>query len=137
MSKNNTPDLEEGSSVISAILGKCTRCHEGKIFKFPNPYKFSTLTEMHDRCPNCNMDFKREPGFYFGAAYVSYALTIALWVAVGVALFMFDEWEIIEFSFAKSPWTFVTVGLIAQVVMLPPIYRVSRTLWLAIVVEHD
>ena len=37
-------------------------------------------------------DFEREPGFYFGAAYVSYALTVALWVAVLVAMMAFDAW---------------------------------------------
>ena len=45
---------------------------------------------MHDKCPKCSEDFFREPVFYFGAAYVSYALTVALWVAVLVALYTFS-----------------------------------------------
>ena len=31
---------------------------------------------MHDRCDKCNLKFSIEPGFFQGAAYVSYELQI-------------------------------------------------------------
>lgn len=85
---------------------------------------------MNKFCPVCQEDFEREPGFYFGAAYVSYALTVALWVAVLVALSTFSEWGWIEFGFYTHVSTFLTTGIIALLVLLPAIYRLSRILWL-------
>ena len=32
---------------------------------------------MHEDCPHCGHHFEKEPGFFLGAMYVSYALTIA------------------------------------------------------------
>ena len=49
----------------------------------------------------------KEPGFYFGASYVSYALTVALWVAVVVALLTFDAIGLIEYGFLTHPVTFL------------------------------
>ena len=31
---------------------------------------------MHKRCDNCNLKFSIEPGFFQGAAYVSYGLQV-------------------------------------------------------------
>ncbi len=32
---------------------------------------------MHKNCPNCNFKFEKEPGFFFGAMFVNYALGCA------------------------------------------------------------
>lgn len=85
---------------------------------------------MNKVCPVCQEDFKREPGFYFGAAYVSYALTVALWVAVLAALTTFDAMGWIEFGFYTHVSTFLTTGIAVLLVLLPALYRFSRTLWL-------
>jgi hypothetical protein len=60
---------------------------------------------MYRSCPKCGADFVKEPGFYFGASYVSYALTIAIWVAVLIALITFDTLNLIEFGFLTHPGT--------------------------------
>ena len=78
----------------------------------------------------CGEDFLREPGFYFGAAYVSYALTVALWVAVLVALTCFDWWGLLSFSFFKNVDLFLTTGISVLIVLLPLIARLSRSIWL-------
>ncbi len=85
---------------------------------------------MPDACPVCGEDFLREPGFYFGAAYVSYALTIALWVAVLVALMCFDWWGLIKFSFFEDVTLFLSTGITLLLVLLPLIARLSRSIWL-------
>ena len=66
---------------------------------------------MHKECAACGEDFEREPGFYFGAAYVSYALTVALWVAVLVAMMAFDAWGWMEFGMFTHPGTYLTTGM--------------------------
>ena len=92
---------------------------------------------MHHSCAECGEDFEREPGFYFGAAYVSYALTVALWVAVLVALNCFDAWGYIEFGMFTHPGTFLWTGIGLLVALLPLIYRLSRSIWISMFTKSD
>ncbi len=77
----------------------------------------------------------KEPGFYFGASYVSYALTVALWVAVVVALLTFDAIGLIEYGFLTHPVTFLGTGITLLLLLVPIIFRVSRSIWLAVFIE--
>ena len=70
-----------------------------------------------------------EPGFYFGAAYVSWALTVATWVSVLVALKCFDAWGWIEFGFLTHPGTFLMSGIGTSLVLFPYMFRLSRSIW--------
>lgn len=117
------------------LTNSCPKCGEGKLFTHSNPYIFKTIGEMHKECPVCKEDFQREPGFYFGAAYVSYALTVALWVAVLVALYTFCALGFYEFGFLSHPTLFLTAGVTTLIVLLPMIYRLSRSIWLAFFVK--
>ncbi|MFK7756187.1 MAG: DUF983 domain-containing protein [Flavobacteriales bacterium] len=121
----------------SVILNKCPKCRKGDIFEKKGAFRIKGLTLTKDACEVCNADFKREPGFYFGAAYVSYALTIATWVAVFVALTTFDALGWIEYNFFDNPWTFLITGIIAVIILLPPIYRLSRSLWLSFFTKYN
>jgi len=92
---------------------------------------------MKTSCDLCQTDFQREPGFYFGAAYVSYGLTVALWVSVYVALYCFNAWGIIEYEFLTHANKFFITGVVLLVLLLPLIYRLSRSLWLSWFVKKD
>lgn len=92
---------------------------------------------MEAKCSHCGESFSREPGFYFGAAYVSYALTVALWVAVLVALITFDAINWIEFGFFSHPLTFIISGVASLVLFLPVIYRLSRSIWINFFVQYN
>lgn len=123
--------MTQGMGRLKAMLQfRCPRCGEGDLFDGP-AYRPSATARMHDACPKCALDFKREPGFYFGAAYVSYALTVALWVAVLVALLSFDAWGLITFGFFTHVGTFLTTGIALLVLLLPLIYRLSRAIWIS------
>ncbi|MBK13074.1 MAG: hypothetical protein CL849_06030 [Crocinitomicaceae bacterium] len=79
----------------------------------------------------CKADFLREPGFYFGAAYVSYGLTVGLWVAVLVALMTFGKLGWIHFTgFLEQPKTFLFSGIATLLILLPPLQRLSRSIWI-------
>jgi len=121
----------EISQLKTIISCKCPRCSEGYLFETPNPYKLRSLTKMYKSCPKCGADFVKEPGFYIGASYVSYALTIAIWVAVLVALKTFDALDLIEFGFLTHPLKLLITGISVLIILLPIIYRVSRSIWLA------
>ena len=121
---------------IGAVLGnRCPKCYEGKLFT-DKAYDVKRLSAMHPNCPVCHEDFTREPGFYFGAAYVSYALTIALWVAVLVALICFDWWGWLTFSFFEDVTLFLTTGVFLLVILMPLILRLSRSIWLHMFTKH-
>lgn len=115
---------------------KCPKCNQGNLFVSKAPYK-KGMAQMHETCPVCGENFNREPGFYFGAAYVSYAVTVALWVALFVAMTVFDAIGLISFSFANDAILFIVLGILLLVITLPLVYRLSRSIWIHIFVKYD
>jgi uncharacterized protein (DUF983 family) len=125
----------KGTKLYSIFTFTCPRCQEGKLFKQKATYA-SGFTELEKRCPVCGENFEREPGFYFGAAYVSYALTVALWVALFVALTVFDMIGLMEFDFFEDGFLLLILGIILLVGLLPLIYRLSRVIWINFFVKY-
>jgi endogenous inhibitor of DNA gyrase (YacG/DUF329 family) len=109
------------SAISNILTGKCPNCGQAYVFKNQNPYNLPKLADMHLRCPNCNKSFEREPGFYFGAMYVSYAITSGI-VIVFATLF----------GWIFPLPTLLLIGIITAVILLtsPLIFRVSRMIWL-------
>jgi len=122
------------TQLSSVFLFKCPRCHKGDLFLTKSTYTRG-FAAMHKHCPECNQGFDPEPGFYFGAAYVSYGLTVGLWIALFVALFAFDAWGIISFSFTEDPLFLMGWGIGLLLVLLPLIYRLSRSIWIHMFVK--
>ncbi len=120
----------------SVLLNKCPKCREGDLFVNKGSFRITGIMDSHDSCPHCGEDFNREPGFYFGASYVSYALTVALWVAVYVALYCFDLWGLISYNFFENPWMFLITGIVVLLILLPAITRLSRSLWISFFVKY-
>lgn len=119
--------MRKGFKLYSMLRWKCPRCHEGNLFNNPNPYDPSTIADMPDSCPHCGQKFLLEPGFYFGAMYVSYALTVALSVAVFVAMVVL--WEF------NTLW-YLGLNALAIIVFFPWIFRTSRAVWLNMFVQY-
>lgn len=110
-------------SVFYAILNhKCPRCREGDIFAYPILQKPAQFIKTHKVCPHCGLLYEREPGFFFGAMYVSYALTMA--VLLGTAFILYN------FFGDPEVWVYITSVIIAVFILLPVIFRYSRTLYL-------
>ena len=118
----------KGSKLYSILNFKCPRCHEGDVFKSKNPYHLSKMFEMHDHCSNCGLRFMIEPAFFYGAMYVSYALTVAL----GVATFV-----IMELIYDPGVWEIV--GALTAVLILgsPLILRLSRITWMNLFIKYE
>lgn len=110
-------------SVLYAILNhKCPRCRKGDIFVYNLTRKPSGFIKTNKACPHCGLLYEREPGFFFGAMYVSYALTMA--ILLGVAFILFN------FFNDPEAWIYVASVFVAVVVLLPVVFRYSRTLYL-------
>lgn len=99
------------------------------MFENPTIYTWQNMGQVKDHCDKCGVKLKPEIGFYFGAAYVSWALTVALWVSILVALKTFDAWGLITFGFLTHPTTFLLTGFISTIVLFPYLFRLSRSIW--------
>lgn len=112
--------MREKTLINAQFYGKCPRCREGDIFKYPVTH-LSKFSAMHASCPRCEASFEPEPGFYFGAMFVSYALTIVLFTFVGLVLYFF---------FHPSDTVYIISITIAAILFTPFSFRYSRILWL-------
>ncbi len=65
---------------LQAVLeGKCPKCRKGNMFPYP-VYRLTKFHKMNDHCPHCGLRFEVEPGFFYGAMYVSYALSVGIFL---------------------------------------------------------
>jgi uncharacterized protein (DUF983 family) len=120
--------IGKGSKPYSILTAKCPRCHEGEMFVDSNPYNLRNMDKMHASCGVCGQEYEPEPNFYYGAMYVSYGYTVALFVAVYVIFGVWLDWAM---------WP--TVGaLAATLVGLGPwLFRIARVTYLNIFVAYD
>ena len=91
------------SKLVSLLKEKCPNCGRGDVFKDKGNVFLLRLPKMHDKCQVCNYYFDREPGYYWGAMYFSYAFAIA--EAIGVYIlcwFLFDDPFIISLKEVRS-----------------------------------
>ncbi|HAV55720.1 MAG: DUF983 domain-containing protein [Aequorivita sp.] len=118
----------KGTKLYSVFTGTCPVCHKGKMYVEPNPYKLSKVLQMHDRCSHCDIKFKMEPSFFYGAMYVSYAVGVALAVAAFIIAFFFIGLD--------KHYTFLAIiGVL--VIMFPIILRISRNIWINFFMKYD
>ena len=111
------PKRSKGSAILH---GKCPRCRSGNMF-VTGVYDLKGFQKMHKNCPSCGLQFEREPGFFFGAMYISYAFSVALFVAVGLGLSILGDYPLYVY--------FISIVL-AVILLLPVSFRYSRILFL-------
>jgi uncharacterized protein (DUF983 family) len=104
---------------IQAIVRElCPRCHKGKIFRGP---LWRTYLTMYERCPECHLKYEREQGYFLGAMYFSYLLSIPPVLALVLLL-----WWL-------TPWRFdvvIVAAFVAYLPLVPAVTRFARVLWL-------
>ena len=108
--------------ILSNIFkGKCPQCKKGNIFSLKGNLLLLKIPEMNVRCEKCNFKFEKEPGFFFGAMFVSYALAVALFV-----LFFMVFYIILDISPLLTFLGVVLIILLSSTVN----FRLSRILWI-------
>jgi uncharacterized protein (DUF983 family) len=115
--------------IKSSFLHKCPRCLEGDMFPDRNAYHLKQTANMHQRCPSCGLNFSPEPGYFYGAMYVSYAFTIA----IGVALFLIDYLFFWNLGIA----VFLIAFTVVLLSLAPYTFRTSRAIWLNFFHRYD
>ncbi|MBS1918175.1 MAG: DUF983 domain-containing protein [Bacteroidetes bacterium] len=126
--KNNGPGY-----LWSVFHHKCSRCRTGRMFKVKNAYHLKHFMKMYDRCPACTQYFEIEPGFYYGTAYISYAITVALSVATFIGW-----WLLLGFSLEdNSVLKWIVSNMIVLILIQPYLMRLSRAIWLSFFVPYN
>jgi hypothetical protein len=117
-----------GSKPYGIVKMKCPRCQEGNLFVHPNAYKPGEMAHMHEHCSHCDLKFQLEPSFFYGSMYVSYAFTVAAFVAVYLVM----QW-------LGDPGLLTIIGVLTAVLLLlsPWVFRLSRATWLHIFVGYQ
>ena len=94
----------------------CPCCSYGRLFR--------AMFQTHESCSACGERFDREPGQWFGAIYINFALSSALAVA---GYLVTNSW------FSMTTQQQLSIGI--PVTALGPLlfFRVSRGLWLSII----
>lgn len=120
--------FSKGTKLYSILHFKCPHCHEGEFFMDRNPYNLSKAGDVLDECLVCHRRYSPEPGFYFGAMYVAYALTVATFVTAYVA-------TVVLYPMAS---TGLTVGIVlgSLIVSTPLLYALSKTIYAALFLSY-
>lgn len=124
---------ERKPGVVNLLSCKCPRCRIGDMFEYKNPWHLKHTMKMNKECPVCKQPFNLEVGFYYGASYVAYALTLAFSVATFIAW-----WLLIGISIDDNR-VFYWLGINSVLLLLlqPYLMRLARTGWLAFFVRYD
>lgn len=98
----------------AVLRQRCPRCLEGRVY--------TSLLRMNETCPLCEHRFQREPGYFLGAMYISYPMSVVVLAIafVGLRALLPD---------LRPEWL-VLLSACVLVPFVPSIVRWSRILWM-------
>jgi uncharacterized protein (DUF983 family) len=107
-------------------MQKCPRCQEGDLFV--QPFDISKPVNMPEKCPVCQQKFEPEPGFYYGAMFLSYIFSAFFFLGViGLCLIVFK----------MGINTAMLVLLVTAALTYLFFLRMSRSIWINLMVKYD
>ena len=104
---------------------KCPRCRKGDIFT--KPFDIKKPLDMPHDCSHCGQLMEPEPGYYYGAMFLSYIGCSLVMLPIALILHFYFEWSI------NSAMLFV-IALCG--VSFFRILRGSRSLWIHLMVKY-
>lgn len=118
--------MKKRSLVQSVLAKKCPKCRQSDLFC--EPFDIAKPLAMYERCHVCDQNFEPEPGFYYGAMFVSYILTGFLFVAIGVFFIFYLGWSLGS-----------TTGLVIFILLCTYLFflRISRSIWIHLMVHYE
>ncbi|MFY7670249.1 DUF983 domain-containing protein [Tenacibaculum sp. MEBiC06402] len=120
--------FKKGTKAYSVINFKCPKCQEADFFTHRFTFNPVKIGKVHNTCPKCGFKHMIEPSFFFGAMYVSYAL----FVAIAVALFIITK-VFIGLSLLQS-----FISIIVLLLLLGPfLVKLSRIIWSNMFVDYE
>jgi uncharacterized protein (DUF983 family) len=107
--------------IYSVFTNTCPVCHEGQVFTHKNFFNLKQFDKMHINCPVCEHKNEKEPGFFYGAMFVSYGLMVGLFLVSFVTF----VWGL------KVKMSHYLIGFPFLVLLFTPlVYRTSRLIWM-------
>jgi len=119
--------FKKGRKGYSTFGFKCPRCMEGELYP-TTILEFKQPFEMLDRCKECNQNYTPEPGFYYGAMFISY-------IIMGWFCLFFMGFCILGLGWGVNG-SFALLVFIS-VLMLVWIFRFSRSVWINFNVKYN
>lgn len=118
--------VKKGNKLYSILFFKCPACHEGDFF-VSHPYNLKKAGDIYESCKICQTKYSKEPGFYYGAMYVSYALAVAFSISLYVIL------NVLKFDFTIEQ--FILFYSLLILFSTPFIYALSKIIWANIFIK--
>jgi len=115
--------MSETPKIKAVVEAKCPQCRRGKLF--PGPMYGFRPQKMNERCPHCGLRFEVEPGYFYAAMYVSYAMSTAQVIIIGVLTYL--VLGRIEY---EDLWIYFTTLIGGTLLLAPFNFRYSRVLLL-------
>jgi uncharacterized protein (DUF983 family) len=100
----------------AVVLAKCPRCRRGPMF-LNQMYGLKPQT-MNKTCPHCGLIYEREPGYFYVAMLLSYAMFVAEMITLAVAINVLTG--------SANPWLYVIIIISIGLVLSPFNFRYSR-----------
>ncbi len=118
--------MSKRNPIVNAFKKKCPRCQKGDLYI--QPFRFSDPVNMPDNCPVCQQKFLPEPGFYYGAMFLSYIASGFIFLGImGICLIVF------KLNLNMSMFILILVAASTYFFFL----RMSRSLWINLLVKYD
>lgn len=120
--------IKQGTKLYSILHNKCPQCQKGDFFH-SHPYHLKAFGQKHEHCTNCNLKYEREPGFFYGSMYVSYAIGVAIFIA---------WWVIKTVLFPEmGAGMMVIIMSILQIILAPVNLYTSKLIWLNMFTHYN
>ncbi|RZK58407.1 MAG: DUF983 domain-containing protein [Pedobacter sp.] len=116
--------MQRTSKLYAIVNGKCPQCRRGDIFT-GSVFGFN-IQKTNKNCTNCGLRFEIEPGYFYAAMYVSYAMNMAEMIGMGFSTYYLSGSKI-DFD---DIWLYVGVIVFGSLILSPFNYRYSRILLL-------
>ena len=103
----------------------CPRCRQGRIFRGP---VYRGPLAMLDNCPVCGLKYEREPGYFLGAMYVSYLVSIPPVLVLILLIWKLSGWP--------YDWS-IGAAFVAYLPFVPVVARFARVVWMYVDQSFD
>ena len=119
-----------GTKLYSIIFNKCPKCHVGSFWDSNNPFKnmIDSRKNSSSSCVKCKLIFEIEPGFWYGAMYISYIIGVGAMIVL---------WSLIASTMPQINVLNEILILVIAIVLISPInYHVSRLVWINLFIKY-
>jgi uncharacterized protein (DUF983 family) len=85
----------------------------------------SKFAATHENCPVCGVRYEREPSFFTGAMYISYAISVGIFLTSGLLVYLIDH--------NASALAYILTTIFFTLILIPLNFRYSRVLLLYLI----